>query len=233
MSEIPTIKTRNQAKSDGDKHYFTGRPCPKGHVDFRLTSSYCCISCQREWVATERATNPEFKARQQKVCRENNLKRYHSDPVYKLTVNKDSAARYRANSKTEDGKIAQLAWGKAWRERNPKKVKEMANRWRKANRPWVAMMHSLRACMKRVRCIKSSSYVLAALGYSREEFKARIESQFLPGMSWENHGEWHIDHIRPVAMFVREGITDTCLIHSLDNLQPLWARDNQRKGARY
>ena len=30
------------------------------------------------------------------------------------------------------------------------------------------------------------------------EFKAHIEKQFKEGMSWDNHGEWHIDHIIPI-----------------------------------
>lgn len=34
-----------------------------------------------------------------------------------------------------------------------------------------------------------------------EEFKNHIENLFLEGMSWDNHGEWHIDHIIPVSRF--------------------------------
>ena len=73
----------------------------------------------------------------------------------------------------------------------------------------------------------------AELGYSFEEFKNHIESQFTDGMCWSNHGEWHVDHIKPVAAFVSEGVLSPSIINALDNLQPLAARDNQRKGARY
>jgi len=60
-----------------------------------------------------------------------------------------------------------------------------------------------------------------------------IENKFLPGMFWSNHGKWHIDHIKPVSVFVKEGITDPKIICALDNLQPLWAKDNLRKGVKY
>lgn len=48
-------------------------------------------------------------------------------------------------------------------------------------------------------------------------------------MTWENWGEWHIDHIKPVAQFIREGITCPKQINALSNLRPLWAHDNLSK----
>lgn len=71
------------------------------------------------------------------------------------------------------------------------------------------------------------------LGCSVEDLKKRFEMIFLPGMSWENHGEWQIDHIRPLASFDltdREQFLEAvCYL----NLQPLWAEDNMRKGDTY
>lgn len=52
----------------------------------------------------------------------------------------------------------------------------------------------------------------------------------LPGMTWENRREWHIDHIRPVADFLRCGITDMSVINALSNIQVLWKFDNESKG---
>lgn len=69
------------------------------------------------------------------------------------------------------------------------------------------------------------------VGYTISDLKQHLESQFQPGMSWNNYGEWHIDHIRPVSSF---HFTNTeshnfkdCW--ALSNLQPLWARDNWNK----
>ena len=65
------------------------------------------------------------------------------------------------------------------------------------------------------------------LGYSALELKEHIEKQFIDGMSWDNWGEWHIDHIKPVSKFDKS--EKISIINSLDNLQPLWAKDNLTK----
>jgi len=49
-------------------------------------------------------------------------------------------------------------------------------------------------------------------------------------MSWENRGEWHIDHIKPVSSFDKS--EKMSVVNSLDNLQPLWAKDNLSKGSK-
>ena len=61
------------------------------------------------------------------------------------------------------------------------------------------------------------------LGCSWLEAKAHFERLFQEGMSWENHGEWHIDHIRPVASFK---LDELHLMNHISNLQPLWAVNN-------
>lgn len=71
------------------------------------------------------------------------------------------------------------------------------------------------------------------LGYSWEEFKEKIESQFQPGMSWQNHGEWHIDHITPVSVFNANNIFDIKLVNALSNLQPMWRNENIKKGIEF
>jgi len=71
------------------------------------------------------------------------------------------------------------------------------------------------------------------LGYSKSQFVAHISSQFQDGMSWSNYGEWQIDHIVPVYCFVKSGILDVRVINALSNLQPLWKRDNLRKGSKF
>jgi len=62
-----------------------------------------------------------------------------------------------------------------------------------------------------------------------------LEGLFKPGMSWANHGAWHIDHIRPRSAFTYSSPTDRDFADcwALSNLQPLWAEENLRKAAKW
>lgn len=76
----------------------------------------------------------------------------------------------------------------------------------------------------------------AIVGYSVIELRAHLESQFQPGMNWDNYGKygWHIDHRHPVSAFNFTSTDDPDFkkCWALTNLQPLWATDNMKKGAR-
>ena len=61
-------------------------------------------------------------------------------------------------------------------------------------------------------------------------FAEYIKSKFTEGMTLENYGEWHIDHIIPLA--TAQSIEDVKRLCHYTNLQPLWAQDNLRKGAK-
>lgn len=73
---------------------------------------------------------------------------------------------------------------------------------------------------------------MALIGCSIEDLRAHIESQFQPGMTWENYGKWHVDHIRPCVSFnLLDPMQQQECFH-YTNLQPLWAEDNIKKGGR-
>lgn len=85
------------------------------------------------------------------------------------------------------------------------------------------------------------STTMKLVGCTLIELKNYLESQFKPGMSWNNYGrgwlgtrkrEWNIDHIIPCASFdlSRPEEQKKCFYYS--NLQPLWAEENYRKGQR-
>ena len=61
------------------------------------------------------------------------------------------------------------------------------------------------------------------------ECRKWIESRFQPGMTWENYGDWHIDHIIPCASFDLTKPEEQLKCFHYTNLQPLWAEDNCRK----
>lgn len=68
------------------------------------------------------------------------------------------------------------------------------------------------------------------IGCTTQKLKKHLERQFLSGMSWLNRNEWDIDHIIPLASAKTvERLYELC---HYTNLQPLWAIDNKKKGAK-
>ena len=86
--------------------------------------------------------------------------------------------------------------------------------------------------LKQNKELSSQEYI----GCSTEKLKEHLEKQFKNGMTWENQGQWHIDHIIPVN-YKENGQEPTLeeVIKRLHytNLQPLWASENMSKGNRY
>lgn len=81
---------------------------------------------------------------------------------------------------------------------------------------------------------KSGRKTFEILGYTPEDLRNHLDKLFLPGMSWENYGEWHIDHVIPLSAFNYETPDDIDFRRAwaLSNLQPLWAFDNISKHAK-
>jgi len=80
--------------------------------------------------------------------------------------------------------------------------------------------------------LKNKGKTMDLIGFSKEELVKHLESKFTEGMTWENYGEWHVDHIRPCASFNLEVPEEQKKCFHWTNLQPLWAQDNLRKGAK-
>ena len=81
---------------------------------------------------------------------------------------------------------------------------------------------------------KRGGSVLDKLPYTIPELKEHLEKQFVEGMSWENYGEWHLDHIYPQSRLPYDSMTHPNFqkVWALENLQPLWAEENLSKGAK-
>ena len=79
---------------------------------------------------------------------------------------------------------------------------------------------------------KHGNYWERLVGYGIDDLKEHLEKQFKDGMSWENYGEWAIDHIIPKSAFNFEKPEDEDFKRcwNLKNLQPMWARENSIKG---
>ena len=121
---------------------------------------------------------------------------------------------------------SKVEWQLCYAKKNREKIKR-----RISDNP---MLSFSKATQKRIESLSISSSLArfeSASGYTQSEFVDHIESLWEVGMAWSNRSEWHIDHIKPVSLFIKEGITDPATINALSNLQPLWAKDNLSKGA--
>lgn len=54
--------------------------------------------------------------------------------------------------------------------------------------------------ISQIKAEKSNS-TLNLTGCTIKELKNYLEEQFTEGMTWDNHGDWHIDHIKPISAF--------------------------------
>ncbi len=51
-------------------------------------------------------------------------------------------------------------------------------------------------------------------------------------MTWENYGQWHIDHIIPCSFFDLTNDKQQKMCFNYRNLQPMWSQDNISKNNR-
>ena len=124
---------------------------------------------------------------------------------------------------------------KAARARSPERYREVNNRnaiRRRSERAELRIRSRLSSQLR--YCLstgKGGRATEALVGYPIAELRTHLERQFLPGMGWENMGEWHIDHIVPLSSFTITGPDDPELRRAwaLPNLRPLWAADNIAK----
>ena len=104
--------------------------------------------------------------------------------------------------------------------------KNYETKWRST--PIGKLIKSIRSQSQRIKKVSNeimSTSSVDILGTSYENAKLHIEFLFESGMTWENHGEWHIDHIIPLAAAEKDFELSKKLGHYL-NLQPLWNSDN-------
>lgn len=90
--------------------------------------------------------------------------------------------------------------------------------------------NAIRDAIKRRKNIKNEQ-TIKILGCSILDFKLYIEQQFLEGMSWDNYGEWELDHIKPISLATN--LDELLILNHYTNFQPLWAHDNRVKSNKF
>jgi hypothetical protein len=150
------------------------------------------------------------------------MERYHNDPKYKEAFNARKA-RYRSK---QGSKEKAVSCSTNWRKANPDRFRASKRKNRKI--PWNRIKHNLRNRIADL--IKGNVSASSSVGCEASALRIHLETQFKPGMSWENYGtEWHVDHIMPLA--AAECEEHLIRLNHFSNLQPLWAKENMTKGA--
>lgn len=152
-----------------------------------------------------------------------------------------------------------------WRERHPDRAIISAKKNRKKRKEnGKCQVYRSRTDVKERHCIRNREYTKKnlflvttrsrysklipnlhkhweaheLLGADDTTVRKHIEDQFQEGMTWDNHGEWHIDHILPCKMkhpLTGDDIFDLTkpshqkLLFNYRNLQPLWESENCSK----
>ena len=88
--------------------------------------------------------------------------------------------------------------------------------------------HRVYAALKNDKDMSSTGY----LGCNIKTFKKHIEHQFTEGMSWENYGEWHIDH-KILLKYKKPSLEEVVQRLHNTNTQPIWVSENISKGCQY
>lgn len=197
-----------------------------------------------------REANPEQVSATKKRCYQAKREEYLAKRKKRYVENKEEilakCAEYRANNKEAKRKRDREYYRKNRKEIIAKQAeyqRRVADRLNEYSRNYVRerrkrdKLYALRTNIRgrfryelakrgETKYTKENKY----LGCTWLELREHLESQFANGMTWDNYGEWHVDHIVPLAIAEnREQLIKLC---HYSNLRPLWAFDNISKGAK-
>jgi hypothetical protein len=119
---------------------------------------------------------------------------------------------------------------------NKKKIISQQRKYKifkKKTDPEYKLLHNMRKRMWAIlKKQKKSDSTLKLTGCSLEELRKHLESKFEDGMSWDNYGVWHVDHIIACANFDLSDPEQQKICFHYTNLQPMWGEKNIQKGSR-
>ena len=157
--------------------------------------------------------------------------KYESKPETKLRKSKNH------KNWSEKNREHLNTYHKEWREKNIEKHRENKRtyeRTRKANDPLYKLISNFRTAIYQVlkeNNVEKNGHYFDILKYSPEELISHLENQFKDGMTWDNYGEWHVDHKIAISLHNIKEIGDEEFMKcwSLSNLQPMWGEENIKK----
>lgn len=169
-----------------------------------------CKDCSREYYLSRRDNITERTRRYSKEYRLKNKEKIKKDQKQYRLKNKEKIKEYLLRNKEK--------------KRDKHRLKLKSNPMYKL----TCIIRSLICSSFRNNGYTKRSKSYEILGCTFDEFKIHLENQFTEGMSWENQGKWHLDHIYPVSLAKSE--EEIIKLNHYTNFQPLWAIDNLKKG---
>ena len=178
-----------------------------------------CKDCVRDTVKKYAKNNSEKIALKKKL--------WHQENKEKEALRKQKW--YNAN------KEAVSAREKIYYQKNKKRILAQHNEYHHRKQtadPMYRVTKNLRSrCYSAMKGKFKESTTKKLIGCTTKELRQHLETQFEPGMTWDNYGVhgWHIDHILPCDSFDLLDIEQQRECFHFTNLQPLWAEDNLKK----
>jgi hypothetical protein len=214
---------KNKSKKDGLQE--TCKECRKlsAQKNKEILSDYKKNWYQKNSEVRKKKANIRYSIKKDEI-NEKRRHLYNNDDLTRKKIKDQHTNYYQKN------KELVLEKTKIWAKENKDKRSEIMKKHYNRYKTLMACRRLIKRTIKYLNTTKDSS-TIDILGYSPSQLKETIESKFTKGMTWENYGEWHIDHIRPISSFNKD--TEPKIINALSNLQPLWAKENLSKGNRY
>jgi hypothetical protein len=103
---ITRVISRKEARAQGLKRYFTGKPCKHGHICERITSTWACLACVRRRYAAQRKERREYHRRYYAAHREKLLKAKRERDAGYLLEHPEAAERRRQDNRERARKQA-------------------------------------------------------------------------------------------------------------------------------
>lgn len=197
-------------------------------ADLNLPADYLCSKCDRKKPKREFYCRRSGKPRQPcKACASLSYKKYR----------KENAAKERArHRKYQDAYPDRIRAASArYRENDRERFRRIQRRAdaRRRSTPRGRLDNAMSAGISRslARCAKAGRAWQDLAGYSLDELMDHLHHQFGDGMTWDNYGEWHVDHIVPLSAFNYSNPQhlDFRRAWELNNLRPLWRAENIAK----
>jgi hypothetical protein len=196
----------------------TCKQCSQTFHANRKDKVFCTFECKQQYCGSVWRSRNKEKAQEASRA-------YHKDIKNSQRL-KDQSKQYRLENAD---RLKQKK--KEWQEEFKRKHGVSHATFRRQNSLNERIKHNIRVRInKAIKGINKAGSAVEELGCSIEEFKIYIQNRLSPGMSWDNYGEWHIDHITPLNSFDLTDPKQFKIACHHTNLSPLWAEDNLMKG---